>query len=100
MRRLLLLSHGLAELLEPSLGAAQPEEGLVLGLHRLGDLLPGRLEPLNTPVRETRDDLHEGGEIAELDTLAGQLDEELYQSTPVGRVALMGHTPHEEEGHL
>ena len=94
------LPHGLSESLESSLCATEPEEGAVLGLHRLGDPLPGRLEPLDTAVRETGDDLHEGGEVVQLDTLRGNLDQELYQLQTVARVTLVRYTPHKEEGHL
>ena len=44
-----------------------------------------------------RGELHEGAEIPELVTLPGQLDEELQHVAPVLGIALLGHTPHEEQ---
>ncbi len=66
----------------------------------LGDEFPGHLELPDCAVVQGRHDLHEGTEVVELDTLCGQLDEELQDLGPVHEVPLVGHTPHEEMGHL
>ncbi len=66
----------------------------------LGDEFPGHLELPDGAVVQGRHDLHEGAEVVELDTLCGQLDKELEDLGPVHEVPLVGHTPHEEMGHL
>ena len=48
-------------------------------------------------MSEARDDLHEGGEVVELNALGGNLDQKLNQFEAVGRVVLAGNAPHEEE---
>ena len=51
-------------------------------------------------MRQPRDDLHEGGEVVEVDALRGDLDQELDEFRPVARVTLTGNAPHEEQRHL
>jgi len=65
-----------------------------------GDLLPGVLEPGSGSMFQSRGELHDGAEVVQLIALPAHLYQEPDDVGPVHRVALVGDTPHEEQGQL